>query len=58
MMITPCSKATAIRPKASPIRIVRTGVGVESMRRDKPSCRVSINATDPVNDVRNTKSSN
>ena len=55
-MISAWRSATASRPSVWPARIVRTEVGVESMRRATPSRRVSISLAAPVSDVRKMNS--
>ena len=57
MMISACSSATASRPSSWPARIVRSEVGVESMRRAIPRRRVSISQAAPLSEVRKMNSS-
>ena len=44
------------RPRVSPAMTVAEDVGVASIRRDTPSLRDSIRATEPVMAMRNRKS--
>src|SRR4029079_6921356 len=52
-MYAACMSATASRPSASQVTIVPTDVGVETIRRETPSCFVSTSAPAAVIDVRN-----
>ena len=55
-MNSPWTIAIPKRPSASPATIARAGVGVASIRRERPSRRVSISATALVMDVRKMNS--
>ena len=52
-MKLPWKSARPTRPIPSPRMIVRTLVGVDSIRREIPSCRVVMSSTAPVSAVRN-----
>ena len=57
MITSAWTQEISTRPRVSPVITVAGDVGVASIRRDKPSLRVSISATEPVIAVRNRKSS-
>ena len=57
MITSAWTQATSARPRVSPAITVAGEVGVASIRRDRPSLRVSIRATAPVSAMRNKNSS-